>query len=232
MLTLDKKRELVRRFFGGTGASYDRVVRIGTLGVDALWKRRILAKIGSPFRLLDLACGTGILTLEIARRHPACEVTGVDITEGYLEVARKKKEGMALRNVRFVRGWAEEFSSKERFDCITSSYLAKYADLPRLVRRGTEMLNPGGLLLFHDFTYPKNRLLAWGWEVHLKLLQRIGSPRFPTWREVFYQLPDLVRRTKWVDELADEMRRNRLVEIRVETLTLQGAALVTARKPS
>jgi demethylmenaquinone methyltransferase/2-methoxy-6-polyprenyl-1,4-benzoquinol methylase len=229
MLTLGQKRDYVARFFGATGATYDEVVRRGTFGIDRIWKRRLLAKLERPRRVLDLACGTGILTLEIARRYPQADVVGVDITEGYLAVARRKAAAERVGNVQFVRSWAEEFEAAAPFDAITSSYLAKYADIARLAPRLAAMLAPGGSVLFHDFSYPANPVLARLWEQHMKLLKRLGGRRYPEWRAVFDELPDLVRRTRWVEELPAALRAAGLIAVTVEPLTLQGATLVSAR---
>lgn len=231
MFTLEQKRDYVARFFGATGATYDEVVRRGTFGVDRIWKRRLLAKLVRPRRVLDLACGTGILTLEIARRYPQAEVVGVDITDGYLAVARRKAASEGIGNVQFVRSWAEEFEASASFDAITSSYLAKYADLGQLAPRLAAMLAPGGSALFHDFSYPTNALLARLWERHMKLLKRLGGPRYPEWRAVFDELPELVRRTRWVEELPRALRAAGLASVTIEPLALQGATLVSARKP-
>ena len=231
MMSVEEKRGYVRRFFPGTGSSYDRIVSVCTFGVDQGWKRRIVAKLNHPLRVLDLACGTGILTLEIARRYPDCQIVGVDVTASYLQQAREKARRLGQGQIRFEQGWAEEFGSEAPFDAILSSYLAKYADLPVLVQRTSRMLNAGGLLLFHDFTYPKNRVLSSAWELHFKFLQTFASRIYPQWREVFCELPGLIRRTRWVEELVDVLRENGLIQIEVEPLTLQGATLVSARKP-
>ncbi|MBI1822598.1 MAG: class I SAM-dependent methyltransferase [Nitrospirae bacterium] len=229
-MKLEEKRDYVQKFFSSTGDTYDKIVKICTFGIDGWWKQSILNTLDNPVKVLDLACGTGILTFAIAKRFPRCRVVGVDITEGYLHVARKKSELLQVENVQFIQQWAEEFSSDELFDCITSSYLAKYADLSRLVRNSASMLKPGGLLLFHDFTYPRNRMIASSWELYFKFLQKIGSLRYPQWRNVFFELPDLIRKTRWVEELTSAMRNNDLTDIRVKVLAFQGATLITGRK--
>lgn len=229
-MKLEKKRDYVQKFFSATGDTYDKIVKIGTFGIDSWWKQSILNTLDNPVKVLDLACGTGILTFAIAKRFPRCRVVGVDITEGYLNIARKKGEFLHAGNVQFIQQWAEEFSSDELFDCITSSYLAKYADLPRLVRNSARMLTPGGLLLFHDFTYPQSRMIALSWKLYFKFLQKIGSLRYPEWQNVFFELPDLIRKTRWVEELTSAMRDNDLTDIRVKVLAFQGATLITGRK--
>ncbi|GAB6135440.1 class I SAM-dependent methyltransferase [Thermococcus prieurii] len=67
-------------------------------------------------KILDIACGTGIPTLELARR--GYEVTGLDLHEEMLAVARRKAEERRL-NVEFIRGNALELDFEEEFDAVT-----------------------------------------------------------------------------------------------------------------
>lgn len=222
---------LVNRFFSGTGSSYDFIVNAATFGIDRRWKRRILALLPErPKRIVDFACGTGILTLAIARRYPDCRVIGVELRDEYLQYAREKVRRLGLANVELVLSRAEDYRTREPCDCVCSSYLAKYADLPLLTRNTREMLVEGGLLLMHDFTYPPSRAVQCLWRVHLNALQWAGTPFFPAWREIFHGLPELIEKTRWVEELQQALADNRLRDIRVEPLTLHGSAIVTAHK--
>lgn len=92
--TEDPRLALVERFFQGTGSSYDHMVDVATFGIDRLWKRRI-ARLVPPRarRVADLACGTGISTLAIARHLPDCRVVGVELREEYLAIAREASVG-------------------------------------------------------------------------------------------------------------------------------------------
>jgi len=232
MVSLEEKRQWIDKFFSRTGPTYDEVVHRFTLGIDRLWKKRILAQITPPRRLLDLACGTGILTFAIAEKYPECRVVGVDITKGYLGVARLKAEALGFRNVDFVHSPAEEYSSDAPFDTITTSYLPKYADLPLLVRNCRRMIAPEGTLLMHDFTYPTSPVLQKIFAIYFKLAQPIGGWCYPEWKEVLRELPEVIRLTEWVSELTAAMKKEGFCEIRVESLTMQGAAIISAKAPS
>lgn len=227
----DPRLELVQRFFAGTGSSYDFMVNFATLGIDRRWKRRIVDLIPpSATRVLDLACGTGISTLAIATRYPRCHVVGVELRDEYLQFARDKVRRLGVGNVEFVLSRAEDYRSEESFDCITSSYLAKYADLPRLIRNSKEMLKENGLFLMHDFTYPPKASLVWLWRLYFAGLQTAGSRIFPAWREIYYGLPRLIEQTRWVPELQEALRTNGFRDIRIEHLTAYGSAIITAHK--
>lgn len=151
----DQKLALVQRFFSNTGSTYDFMVNAATFGIDRRWKRIIIDALpADPTRVADLACGTGILTFGIARRYPGCRVVGVELRDEYLQIARDKARARGVDTVEFVLGRAEDYAPAETFDAVVSSYLAKYADLPLLIRNTQAMLKPGGLVLMHDFTYP------------------------------------------------------------------------------
>jgi demethylmenaquinone methyltransferase / 2-methoxy-6-polyprenyl-1,4-benzoquinol methylase len=233
MNTRLSKLEIVNRFFAGTGFSYDQVVTVCTCGFDRYWKKRILAKIPAhPSRILDQACGTGILTLQIARTFPGCQVIGVELRDEYLDIARTKARSAAIKNVEFILGRAEDVVPAGSFDCITSSYLAKYAELDPLLANARKLLRPGGLIIVHDFTYPQQPLYLLLWRGYFRLMRMIGDRVYPEWRTVFHELPEFLRQSRWLPELLVSLRVHAFGDISNESLTFGTSAIVTARKPA
>jgi len=227
----DARVEIVERFFDGTGPTYDAMVHWATLGIDRLWKKRMVAAIpAQATRVLDLACGTGISTLAIARARQQCHVTGVELREEYLAIARQKLAREPLPNVTLVLSRAEDFRSEERFDCISSSYLAKYADLPRLLDSNAAMLAPGGVLLMHDFSLPPVAFLRAVWRAYFAIMQQTVARAIPSWREIYYGLPRLIESTQWLEELPPLLRERGFTDVRTDYFTLYGSAMVSARK--
>lgn len=227
----DHRLELVHRFFAGTGSSYDAMVHYATLGIDRRWKRRILDRLPpNPARILDLACGTGILTFAITARYPRCRVIGVELRDEYLEVARNKQRASGEKTVEFVLSRAEDYRSEELFDCVLSSYLAKYADLARLTANSHRMLKNGGLLLMHDFTLPPKPHLIRLWRFYFWCMQRTAARLAPAWREIYNGLPRLIEETRWIPELIQALQEEGFEDIQLESLTLYGSAIVTAKK--
>src|SRR6266542_2570286 len=103
------KIETVHRFFSGTGLTYDRVSAVCTCGFDGYWKKKIIAGIPAhSTRIIDQACGTGILTFDIARAFPHSRIIGVELRDEYLGIARRKAEESGVRNVDFILGPAED----------------------------------------------------------------------------------------------------------------------------
>lgn len=231
MASTDRRRDIVERFFSGTGGSYDFMVNLATLGGDRRWKRQIVAAIPADAgRVLDLACGTGISTLAIARARPECRVVGVELRDEYLDIARGKVAKLGFEGIEFVQSRAEDYVSEEPFDCIVSSYLAKYADLPRLVKNARTQLAEGGLFLMHDFSFPSDPRMARLWRLQFRALQIIGTPLFPAWRDIFFDLPNLIERSRWREELEESLHDNGYSNIDRRELSAHGSAMITARR--
>ena len=77
--------------FDNISGSYDFLNHFLSLGIDILWRKRAIKEIGkiSPKTILDIATGTGDLAVEASVLNPT-KIIGIDISEGMLEVGRKR----------------------------------------------------------------------------------------------------------------------------------------------
>jgi len=215
-------KDLVPSFFNNTANSYDKIVKWTTFGKDTVWKKEILKHLSSEKKILDLACGTGILTKQIAEKFPDAKITGVDITTNYLEKARGKLN--MYQNILFVNQDAEKLNLGEKFDCITASYLPKYCESKILIKNCLEHLNAGGKIILHDFTYPKNRFVRIMWNFYFDILNLIGF-FIPDWKKVFVDLPRLIRERDWVNEYENTMK-NMGLKVYRRDLTMGSSTLI------
>lgn len=222
--------DLVKRFFTGTGATYDLIVNLFTYGADRHWKNQILAKIPPSQKILDLACGTGILTFKLADKFPTSKIVGVDMMPEYIALAREKAAAEKRSNIYLICGRAEEVQLKETFDCITSSYIPKYVPARLLLKNVSRYLKSGGRLVLHDFALPQHFLLLRIWALHIFLMKHLGPLFFPNWKTIFYELGDLVRETKWIDEYVQALPRFGFKNVTVQKLTAGSAAIIYAEK--
>jgi demethylmenaquinone methyltransferase/2-methoxy-6-polyprenyl-1,4-benzoquinol methylase len=226
-----RPQDLAQDFFAHNGASYDHIARVSTLGLDTWWKAKILKKIPpAPKRILEQASGTGILTCKIARRYPECRVIGVELQEDYLRIARQKVRDLGLHNVEFMHGRAEDVVLEGEFDGIVSDYLAKYVDLDVLVANACKMLRQDGVLIMHELTRPTRPLFVALWNTHFKVLRAYGRWQHPEWSVAFHDVPFLLARTRWVEDLARALVANRFSQIAIEPQIFGASVLVSAKK--
>jgi SAM-dependent methyltransferase len=76
-------------YHASDGAAYERF--LGRWTEHLAMELSDFAGLPDDGPVLDVGCGTGALAAEIARRHPARNVTGVDLSERYLEFARERR---------------------------------------------------------------------------------------------------------------------------------------------
>ncbi len=123
----------------------------------------------SPRRVLDLACGSGRITLppRETRYEVGYHIVGVDLSETMLERAREKQQEFAPETadrLRLVNGDMRTWESDERFDvvlitCSSITHLLTLEDQLTVWRRAFALLVPGGRFVV-DVTMPNLRAFA------------------------------------------------------------------------
>lgn len=226
---MESPKNLVPRFFNETASTYDKVAFWATFGRDRYWKREIVNQISDGNSFLDLACGTGILTRDIAKKFPHSKIIGVDVTQSYLEIA--KKNSASFKNISFVNQDAEKLNLDRKFDCITSSYIPKYCNPDLLVSKCVDHLNNNGKIIFHDFVYPKNVIVRGLWNFYFVLLNFVCHFFIPSWKKAFSELPALIRSSSWFADYKNAMIKNSL-KVSYQYLTWNSSAILVGKKIS
>ena len=94
------KKEGVKKMFDSIAPDYDKLNHILSLNIDKRWRKkavRELADEARPLKVLDVACGTGDFTIEIAQNvAEGSEVVGVDISDGMIAVGVDKLEKLGI----------------------------------------------------------------------------------------------------------------------------------------
>ncbi|MER5175273.1 MAG: class I SAM-dependent methyltransferase [Candidatus Nitrosocosmicus sp.] len=214
-----------KKFFNEFNASsYDKLVKFATFGQDYFWKRKILNKISAKGLILDLACGTGILSSMLKEKGNI--VYGIDLTFEYLKILKAKKSESFC-----INGAAEFLPFKNNyFDCIVGSYLPKYSNLIDLVNECFRVLKKGGIIILHDFVFPIRMIFRELWKIYFKIL-KLGGRFLKNWIKVFNELDSLIMTSEWVDALPKILLNKGFTQITSESLTFESSSIISAKKP-
>jgi demethylmenaquinone methyltransferase/2-methoxy-6-polyprenyl-1,4-benzoquinol methylase len=200
----------VNAMFARIARRYDRANRVLSLGIDLLWRRRLVAAVArvQPRRVVDLATGSGDVALALARRLGAgVRVTGMDFCAPMLEQAEVKR--LALRpvpEVDFVEADALNLPLEDgSVDVVTVSFgVRNFADRGRGFREIARVLRPGGRLFVLEFSQPH----GWFQPVYRPYTRHV-CPRVAAWitgdRDAYVYLNDSIERFPGRGELAREM---------------------------
>lgn len=155
--TVADKRRRVQRMFAAIAPSYDLNNRLHSLWMDQSWRRRAvkLAEVKSSDTVVDVACGTGDLSLAF-QRGGAAAVTGIDFTFEMLPLAVGKSNG-----VRYINGDAQSLPlPDECCDVVSIAFgIRNVADPPTALREFHRVLRPGGRVIILEFSLPTNAIL-------------------------------------------------------------------------
>lgn len=145
----------MRAMFDEIAPTYDLLNGLLSANQDEFWRYRAAKRlcVRKGERVLDLCCGTGDLTREIARQAPESEVVGADFSSQMLEIARRKDEGRQYveadaLNLPFADG---------EFDAISVAFgVRNFEDTRKGISEIARVLRPGGRLLVLEFMRPTN----------------------------------------------------------------------------
>ena len=211
--TPENKSRHVRRLFSTIAGRYDLITVLLSYGQDRRWKRRLaaLARVQPGSRALDLACGTGDITFELAAR--GAHVVGLDVTHDMLRLARAKPEARRM-SLRFVTAdmMALPFADAQ-FDIVSTGYgIRNVPVIEPAIAEVKRVLKPGGVFLSLDFNRPANRLvrsvyLAYLWATGSALgLALHGDP------DTYRYIPETIRRYPGAAAVADMLTRQGFAE--------------------
>lgn len=146
--------------FAAIAPSYDLNNRLHSGWIDQYWRRKAVqwAGVRPTDHVVDVACGTGDLSLAFARAQPA-RVTGVDFTYEMLPLARRKVA--AGCRVDYVTGDAQCLPLPDGCcDVVSIAFgIRNVQDVSAALREFRRVLRPGGRVVVLEFAVPPNRLI-------------------------------------------------------------------------
>lgn len=160
----EEKVKAVDDMFDAIAPRYDLLNRLLTFGMDVGWRRRTVRSLGLPrgARVLDLACGTGDLCRELARR--GYRPVGVDRSAGMLAAQRARSSTGAHPLVPLVRGDALRlpFRTNSVDGIVCGFALRNFASLKPFLAECARVLRPGGRVALLEVSQPESPVLRWG----------------------------------------------------------------------
>jgi demethylmenaquinone methyltransferase/2-methoxy-6-polyprenyl-1,4-benzoquinol methylase len=203
----------VRAMFDRIARVYDLMNSVMTAGLHHRWRERAadLAALRPGDRALDVACGTGDLAVELARRVGSSgKVVGSDFSEAMLERARQKSGDVQWE-------WANALElpyPDGGFDAATVGFGARnFSDLDRGLAEMARVVRPGGRVVVLEITTPQRPPLStffsiWFDRVIPALGRLAGDP------DAYAYLPSSVKRFPAPEQLAGRMAATGLTDVR------------------
>jgi demethylmenaquinone methyltransferase/2-methoxy-6-polyprenyl-1,4-benzoquinol methylase len=146
--------------FNNVAGTYDFLNHFFSVGIDKLWRRKLVNLIGinRPKLILDVATGTADLAIAETRLQPD-KIIGVDISEKMLDVGREKIK--KYPNIELQTGDSENLQFPENtFDAVSVSFgVRNFENVPAGLSEMRRVLKPKGKVFILEFSKPSNWLV-------------------------------------------------------------------------
>lgn len=234
-----ESRELpfVREMFDAIAPRYDLLNRLLSLRQDVGWRKKMVAAMTVPEdgRVLDVACGTGDVMVEIRRQKgPRVKVTGIDFSPGMLDLAHKKIDPQGPDGACLLAGNALAMPFHQAtFNAVTIAFgIRNIQDKTGALKAFYDVLVPGGRVLVLELATPgsprmRNAYLAY----FQKVLPLVGK-LFSRHRFAYSYLPESVSRFPTPDAFIKIMKSAGFSKVSCRRLTLGIANLFVGVKPT
>ena len=175
------KKENIKRLFDNIAPDYDKLNHILSLNIDKGWRKKAVREIvdsNSPLTVLDVACGTGDFTIEIAKKAAQGSVVkGIDLSEGMMQVGRDKIKAADV-DTTLEYGDCEALAyADDTYDRISVGFgVRNFENLAVGLKEMCRVLKPGGKLVILELSVPSNPIIRWCYKLYfLNILPAIGG---------------------------------------------------------
>lgn len=164
----------VEQMFDNIAPKYDFLNRLISGGIDVSWRKKAIQMLSekSPKSILDVACGTADLSLDMLVLQPD-EIIGIDISEKMLEFGREKiKDKNAQHIITLLQQDVEALNfPNEKFDAVTAAFgVRNFEHLELGLTQMYKVMKKGGNLMILELSEPNNTPFKQIYHFHSKVI--------------------------------------------------------------
>lgn len=228
------KKEQVAQMFDTISGNYDGLNRVISFGIDVKWRKKVLKLVAdkNPKTILDIATGTGDLAILMAQTS-ATEIIGADISEGMMEVGRKKvaEKGLASK-IKLVYGDSENLPFEDNyFDAITVAFgVRNFETLEKGLAEILRVLKPGGVFVILETSVPTKFPFKQGYNFYSKNLLPLIGRLFSKDRSAYAYLSESASVFPHGEALNNILRKIGFIEVKNMPQTFGVATIYSASK--
>ena len=226
------KKEFVEQMFDDIAPTYDKLNHILSLNVDKGWRRKAVRRIVAtrPKHVLDVACGTGDFAIALSQAGVE-KVTGVDISQGMLDVGNAKVKALGLNIEMHVDDCEHLGIEDNTFDAVSVAFgVRNFEHLQQGLNEMHRVLKPGGLVCIVELSVPSNTLLRWAYKLYfLHILPFVGGLVSGN-RNAYRYLPESVLRFPKPDEVCRMLKEAGFRDVEAKAFTFGLCRMFTGIK--
>ena len=230
----DTKTDQVARMFDNISKRYDLLNHLLSLGIDIYWRKQAikLLKPQQPKLILDIATGTADFAIEALKLNPD-KVIGVDISEGMLDMGRKKLKRRHLDDrIELQLGDSERLLFEDnKFDAIIVAFgVRNFEHLEQGLADMYRVLKPGGTTVILEFSKPTKFPLKQLYNFYFKNILPLIGKIISKDQSAYTYLPESVQAFPDGEAFLDVLRKVGYNQTQCKTLTFGISSIYVGQK--
>jgi demethylmenaquinone methyltransferase/2-methoxy-6-polyprenyl-1,4-benzoquinol methylase len=227
---------MVKEIFSTITGKYDFLNHLLSLRRDIAWRRFAIKKMCffRTNRFLDIACGTGDLSINACLKHCHISAVGVDFVFPMVKAGKDKVEKKGLSGqVNFIQGNALRIPFRDNtFDVTGMAFgIRNISDRTEALREMLRVTAPGGQIMVLEMTFIENRFFKLFYYIYLNYLLPLMAKVFSKNAAAYYYLADSIMNFPSPEEFAAFMRETGMSEVKIYPLTFGITCLYIGKKP-
>lgn len=193
------KKEQVADMFDNIAFRYDFLNRFLSAGIDVRWRKAALKQLKgiNPKKILDVATGTADVAIMATSVLQPESIIGIDISDGMLELGRKKIARLGLeQRIELQNGDSETIKFLDNtFDAVTVAFgVRNFEHLEKGLGEILRVLKPGGKLVVLEFSKPKAPVVKQFYNVYMKVVAPTMGKLFSKNRNAYKYLDESIKK--------------------------------------
>ena len=229
------KKNQIKKMFDRLSVNYDMMNTLFTLGIDKIWRKKLVNKLSiyKPKKILDIATGTADLAIEIVKIKPE-KIIGIDISKKMISMGNTKIKKLKYERIIELReGDCEKIPFENNsFDAVTVSFgVRNFENLDKCLIEILRVLKKGGILLILETSIPKSRVIFFCYDFYLKTIYPLLYNLFSKNKNAYKYLRNSSLVFPNGKKFNNILMKNGFINVNNKPLTFGATSLYFGKKP-
>lgn len=231
-----EKGQQVKEMFDSIAPAYDRMNSLMSFGLHRRWLRKGVRMVAatSPGTILDVATGTADVAIALARAIPSADITGIDLSQGMIDVGIRKVDhaGLSRRiTLRQADCLALPFEDNS-FDAVTVAYgVRNFQQLHLGYSEMLRVLRPGGMIMVIELSTPPSIFTRPFYHIYTRGIIPVVGRMMSRDSRAYSYLPESIAAVPQRERMCSLMQQCGFTSATFRPLAFGACTIYTAIKP-
>lgn len=232
---LHARKDESYKIFDKIAGTYDFLNHLLSFGIDIYWRKVLINNLPkkNELEILDLACGTGDLTVALAKAPSVKRVLGIDLSQGMIDIGKIKigNKKLSEKSSMEIGDGVNIPKEDNSYDVTTVSFgIRNFPDTQESLNNMYRVIRPGGRSMILEFSIPKNFIFRGIYFFYFRYLLPFVGNLVSKHKDAYSYLNETVEDYPYGENFASMMKKAGFDNVHYKELTFGIATLYIGDK--